>query len=110
MNFDTLVALIIEGEGTIGFDLNPSELSKEDLRQLTKKSDKQLSLDDNDKREFELKWDGEVYKTSAKTSRRALMNIAYQIAKRNNLKPSVMVSKFKRERPKIKDVKWNVTY
>lgn len=111
MNFYNLVRFILnEGDGDPNYDINPLTLTKDEIAQMSKKSDKQLSLDDDSKRVFEIIWDRQPYRTQAKSKKQALTNIAHQIATASNLKPNSIAIKFRDTKPKVRDTKWNVSY
>ena len=109
MKFDDLVNFILED--VVDSSDTPLTLSKGEIDSVKKKSNKQLSLEDKEKREFEVFWDRQKHKTYAKSKGQAISNIGYRIALDNNLKPEAISSKMKRDgNVKVKDLKWNVTY
>jgi len=111
VKFDELCLFLIrEGDGDPNYDINPLTLTKDEIAQMSKKSDKQLSLDDKEKRVFEIVWERETYRTQAKSKKQALTNVTHQIAVKSNLKPNAVAVKIRDANIKVKDKKWNVTY
>jgi len=109
VKFNDLVNFVLED--VIDSSDTPLTLSKGEVDSVKKKSNKQLSIEDNEKREFELVWDWKKHRTYAKSKGQAISNIGYRIASDNNLKPNAIVSKMKRDNNiRVKDLKWNVTY
>lgn len=109
MKFNDLVNFILEDN--IDSSDTPFTLNKKEINNVKSKSNKQLSIEDKEKREFELVWDFKKHRTYAKSKGQAISNVGYRIASDNNLKPNAIVSKMKRDNNiRVRDLKWNVTY
>lgn len=110
MNFNNLVNLILEGDGDPLYDLNPDDLDENDILNLNPDVAKQLSIKDKSKRLFTLKVNGKEYKTEASTKNGAIGNIGFRIAEEENIRPSLIIYKLRKLKPRVFDNKWKIKY
>ena len=110
MNFNNLVNLILEGDGDPLYDLNPDNLDENDILNLNPDVAKQLSIKDKSKRLFILKVNGKEYKTEASTKNGAIGNIGFRIAEEENIRPSLIIYKLRKLKPRVFDNKWKIKY
>jgi hypothetical protein len=110
MLFNNLVNLILEGDFDPLYDVDPNTLSEIEIENLKPEVAKQLSIDDKSKRLFTLKVNGKEYKTEASTKNGAIGNIGFRIAEEENIRPSLIIYKLRKLKPRVFDNKWKIKY
>ncbi len=110
MNFNNLVNLILEGDFNPYYDIDPETLSEIEITNLEPEVAKQLSIDDKSQRLFVLKINGKEHKTEASSKNEAIGNIGYRMAEEANIRPSLIIYKLRKLKPRVFDNKWKIKY
>jgi hypothetical protein len=110
VNFNDLYNLILEGDGDPLYDLDPKSLNVKDIDNLEPNVARKLSERDDNKREFTIKTNNQILKTTAKSKNEAIGNIGYRLAKAANVFPNLVIYKMHQNNVKVFDSKWKIRY